>query len=73
MTTPATKAHHDELRNVCENYPVFAGNTISHKTARDICGYGWIERNKNGDWIPTGAGLAQYKEDLASGMWEAPQ
>ena len=71
MTTLATIAHHDELRNVCENYPLFAGQTISHQTARDICAYGWVERNKQGEWIPTSVGLAQYEQDLAAGMWEA--
>lgn len=48
----------EELGNIVTNAPVFAGDTISHATAR-ICGQrGWAERDGNGEWIPTQLGIS---------------
>ena len=46
----------EELRNICENYPLFAGKTIAHRTANECVRRGWAERNPN-DFIPTREGL----------------
>ncbi len=53
----------EELNNIVRNYPVFAGHTISHQGARACQGRGWIERNRNGDWIPTAEGLRRHAEE----------
>lgn len=47
----------DELRNICQNAPVFAGKTISHKTANLLGDLGYAQRNPDGDWTPTTRGL----------------
>lgn len=63
----------EELANVVENYPLFAGDTISHETAQ-VCGKrGWIVRQSDGNWIPTAEGLhvyacnPQYQQQQARG------
>lgn len=51
----------EELANVVEGYPLFAGDTLSHETAR-VCGErGWIVRQGDGNWIPTAEGLHVYE------------
>lgn len=52
----------EELENVATNYPVFAGDTLSHQTARGCSDRGWIVRNVDGDWIPTKKGLEALRE-----------
>lgn len=52
----------EELHNIVQNYPLFAGKTISHETARECVNRGWAERNKQGDFIPTALGV---QEDAA--------
>lgn len=52
----------EELASVVRNYPLFAGDTISHETAR-ICGErGWITRDSAGNWIPTARGLEVHRQ-----------
>lgn len=51
------KAVLEELRNIVLNYPLFAGNTLSHATANECVDLGWAERNQSGDFLPTAAGL----------------
>lgn len=53
----------EELRNICEKYPVFSGKTISHATA-DECGRrGWAVR-AGGDWIPTALGIVENEKPM---------
>lgn len=51
-----------ELRNVAENEPVFAGDTISHASAAGCGDFGWISRDTNGDWITTQRGRDRLKQ-----------
>ena len=51
----------EELENIVENAPVFAGKTISHATANECVNNGWAERNENGDFVPTEAGRRMYQ------------
>lgn len=53
----------EELRNVCHNYPVFAGDTISHEGARVCSDRGWIVRDADGNWIPTKEGLLVLRKE----------
>ena len=53
----------EELRNVVKNYPLFPGSTISHNTAKACAKMGWIVRQKDGNWIPTRAGLKRHEEE----------
>lgn len=55
--TISTRHYLEELANVAENYPLFAGDTISHATAAECARRGWIVRDAGGDWIPTAEGL----------------
>lgn len=50
----------EELSNIVDNAPVFAGDTISHMTARECQRRGWAERNWQGDWIATRAGRERH-------------
>jgi len=43
----------EEARNVARNHPVFSGDTISHATAIECERRRWIERDENGNWVPT--------------------
>ena len=52
---------HEELRNVVENYPLFPGDTVSHRTAKACARLGWIKRQGNGYWIPTALGIDEYE------------
>lgn len=49
----------EELSNVVNNYPVFPGDTISHKTALACSILGWITRDESGNWIPTADGVSE--------------
>lgn len=60
----------EELRNICLNYPLFAGKTISHATANDCVRRGWAERNRRGELLPTAAGLRENDEAMPSYMRE---
>jgi hypothetical protein len=46
----------EELRNICENYPVWPGDAISHRTAKACVERGWVKRD-DGHWVPTATGL----------------
>ena len=52
----------EELANVVSNYPLFAGDTISHPRAAECERRGWIKRDKGGDWIPTARGIAVHEQ-----------
>lgn len=54
----------EELANVVEGYPVFAGDTLSHRTAEACRRAGWIVRQAEGRWIPTAAGLLRLERHL---------
>ena len=43
----------EEARNIARNSPVFPGDTISHRTAKECERRGWTERDSNGNWLPT--------------------
>ncbi len=43
----------EEARNIAINAPVFAGDTISHKTADQCAELGWAKRDNSNDWVPT--------------------
>lgn len=49
----------DELKNIAKNQPVFAGDTLSHKTAGECGSRGWAKRDENGKWILTEAGIVR--------------
>lgn len=62
-----TERHYiEELANVVENYPLFAGETISHATAKECARRGWIVRNADGDWIPTAEGVRRAAREEGS-------
>lgn len=42
----------EEARNVARNAPVWPGDTISHRTARECERRGWIRRDEDGNWVP---------------------
>lgn len=63
----------EELRSICENYPLFAGKTISYQSANDCVRRGWAERNKKGDFLPTAAGLEANEYAMPSYQKEAHQ
>lgn len=50
----------EELNNICQNYPVYAGKTISHAGARECSDRGWVKRNTEGDWVPTTKGWQMF-------------
>lgn len=54
-------AERDELQNVMRNYPVFAGDTISHHTARSLRDRGLIKRDRNGEWVPCWEAIRGWK------------
>lgn len=54
-----------ELANVVEHYPLWPGDTISHRTANGCRLVGWITRQADGNWIPTGLGMDEYERNLA--------
>lgn len=41
----------DELKNVALGEPLWPGDTLSHKTARELSDAGYIKRDKDGNWI----------------------
>ena len=43
----------EELHNIVLNYPLFAGNTLSHATANECVRRKWAKRDSNGDFLPT--------------------
>lgn len=47
----------EELGNICENQPLFAGDTISHATANECVARGWAKRNGDGDFVMTLTGI----------------
>jgi hypothetical protein len=47
------KAVGDELRHICEYWPVEPGDTISHQTANECGRRGFAERDDKGRWVPT--------------------
>lgn len=59
--------YREELRNIVEKYPVFPGDTVSHKTARVCAERGWAVRQADGSWIPTAEGLKVYEADHREG------
>ncbi|AFZ67592.1 hypothetical protein [Deinococcus peraridilitoris] len=58
---PASRALLDELGNVCLNYPLPPGHTISHATANELVRRGWAERNRDSHFIPTREGIRRYE------------
>jgi hypothetical protein len=56
-----TNPEKDELRNVMRNWPVFAGDTISHATARSLSEKGLIFREKTGEWRPNWEAIRDWK------------
>lgn len=58
--------YREELLNVIHNSPVFAGDTISHKTANECGVRGWIKRDENGDWVPTVKGIQEACECMTN-------
>lgn len=55
-----TGPERQELRNVMTNWPVFAGDTISHATAKSLNLKGLIYRDKNGEWRPNWDGIKNW-------------
>jgi len=49
----------EEMRNICNNHPLFPGDTISHETANECSRRGWARRDQSGNWIPTEIGLRE--------------
>jgi len=48
---------HEELLNIINNAPLWAGHTILHATA-DECGRrGWAKRDADARWVPTIDGI----------------
>lgn len=47
-----SKPERAELANIMRNAPVFAGDTISHHTAKSLSEKGLVQRDKNGEWVP---------------------
>lgn len=56
---------HAELANVVEHYPLWPGDTLSHRTAKGCRLVGWIARQADGNWIPTGLGMDEYARNVA--------
>ena len=56
----------EELRNICENYPVFPGDTLSHETAHECGRRRWGVR-ADGDWIPTALGITENEKTTHDG------
>ncbi len=50
----------EELLNIVRNAPVFAGDTISHRTANECVRRQWAARDANSDFIPTALGRRVY-------------
>lgn len=48
---------YEELFNIIQNKPLWPGCTISHRTAEQCEHRGWAERDANGRWVPTPAGV----------------
>lgn len=46
-----SKAARDELKNVALGEPLWPGDTLSHRTARELEAAGFIKRDKDGNWI----------------------
>ena len=46
-----TSQEREELKNIMRNEPVFAGDTISHQTARSLKDKGLIQRDRNNEWV----------------------
>lgn len=59
---------HEELLNIVANYPVFPGDTISHKTAELCRRRGWAVRQGDGNWIPTAEGVREAERLTAKDM-----
>ncbi len=51
----------EELKNICQNEPLWPGDTISHQGANGCIGRGWARRNDDGDIISTAKGRARNK------------
>lgn len=51
LTEQLTKPEREELKNIMRNEPVFAGDTISHHTARALYEKGLIERDASNRWV----------------------
>ena len=50
-----------ELHNIVTNAPLFAGDTISHRTANECVRRGWARRNENQRFVPTHRGMRMLK------------
>jgi hypothetical protein len=55
----------EQLRCVVRHYPLWPGDTLSHKLAKACTQAGWIVRDADGNWIPTKYGLLAYEVDVA--------
>jgi len=55
----------EQLQAVIDGYPLWPGDTISHRSAKACMLAGWIVRQKDGNWIPTRLGLVAIEEGLA--------
>lgn len=56
-----TPVERDELKNVMKNWPVFAGDTVSHATAKSLKEKGLIFRDKSGEWRPNWEAIKNWK------------
>ena len=54
-------AERDELRNIMSNEPVFAGDTVSHHTAKSLNERGLVFRNADGKWMADWSAIRKFK------------
>ena len=55
----------EELKNIVEHYPLFPGDTISHSTANECIERGWATRSKEGNFLPTKAGIEIFEKIIS--------
>jgi hypothetical protein len=55
------KVHLGELINLIQNKPVFAGNTVSHSTMKELVKNGLAENTERG-YIPTERGFWVFNQ-----------
>lgn len=56
------KIHLGEFLNLINNNPVFDGDTLSHKTMKDLIDAGLAKKNEKGENIPTERGKWVYSQ-----------
>jgi hypothetical protein len=50
----------EQLGCIVNKYPVSAGDTISHKAAKECAQRGWTVLDAGCRWIPTAAGIIAW-------------